>query len=408
MPVEWFIRINLPSEPKFLRDLNINYSGLVINFRTALMLYKNRHADIVLNTSTIIIDPDLTFMSCIAPEEKKTVELSYEMFGLKGREPQWDKHPLDVSTLRDDEIQRIAKVILDFQRKFMLSGMSMNVLEFFGISAEPRSRNYILLAPYFVMTHINSAEYIVNKKLLEHAIQIKRNNEKLYAVIAIDKALLSNIDALKRIIKDYIQYSDKIDGYAIWITDFDETEEDVDSLKRFIGFLYTLKKLSKKHIINLYGGYFSLMLSKLSIIDAIVTKMCYRQRRSRCTISGGHPIEWYYFPLVKTKIDIRTVASIVQMDETLKCRCPICSGHFDEIVKKELTKPRSATRELKKHFLYVFNDEVKHVFETSLGELLDELKQNYDKAEEYIQPIGRIDHLMTWYNALTEFLELLK
>ena len=72
MPVKWFIRINLPyTEPKLLKNLNINYSGLIINFKTALMLYKNRHMDIVTNAPIVAIDPDLTFMTCMAPEEKK-------------------------------------------------------------------------------------------------------------------------------------------------------------------------------------------------------------------------------------------------------------------------------------------------------------------------------------------------
>ncbi len=409
MPVEWFIRINLPyTEPKLLKNLNINYSGLIINFKTALMLYKNRHMDIVTNAPIVAIDPDLTFMTCMAPEEKKTVEWLFDILGLREREPKWKEHPLDVSTLKDNEARRIAERALDFQREFALGGGSASVLEFFGISTEPRPRNYILLAPYFVATHIKSPEYVVNKKLLEYSIQVKKDDEKLYAVIAIDRALLGDIRALKRIIKDYIQYSDKVDGYAIWITDFDEAEEDVDSLNRFIVFLYALKKFSRKPIINLYGGYFSLILSKLSIIDGIVTKICYRQRRPRCVISGGPPIELYYFPLVKTKINIQTVASIIQKDKTLKCKCPICSKHFDEILMKELARPRSAINELKKHFLYTFNDEVKHVSETPLDTLLNGLKQNYDKAEEYIQLIGRIDHLMSWYNTLVEFLGKIK
>ena len=406
----WLIRINLPyQEPRLLESVNINYDGVVVNFKSALLLYKNRHTDILRFAPLISIDPDLTFMTCASPSDKETVMLAFNIFNLKGYKPKWDKQPLDLSALRDDMIKTIATKSIDLQREFAGGKINAVTLEFFGIRVEEVERRrprYILFAPYFVVTHIKDPEYEINKKLLEYSIQAKRDDEELYAVIALDKALLSNIDALKQVLRDYVNYSNKVDGYAVWIVDFDETEEDFDSLRMFALFTKTLKERSGKPVINLYGGYFSLLLSKLSIIDGIVTKICYRQRRSRCIVDGGPPIEQYYFSLIKTKMNIHTVALIVHEDQSLKCKCPICSKHFDEIVRKELEKPRSATNELKKHFLYAFGDEIKHVSATSLNTLLNELKQNYEKAESLISHIGYIDHLITWYNVISKLSEV--
>ena len=404
--MKWFIRIDTPGDQAVLDGLNINYEGFLMNFRTLLYFFSGiKDWKIIRYARTIAIDLDLTFLTCFPPK-RRTVEKALRKLGIEDK-VEGTNSPSISSTLEGGDLSLIAIKALEFQREFVQGRMDQNLADFFEIELPPSNqRDYILVAPYFVIPNISSPEYKANLELMRYALENKQEDEKLYAVIALDRTLLSKPYELIRIIKDY--GTSDVDGYLFWITDFDETEEGALELEMQAAFLHLVKEETQRPIINLYGNYFSILLSKLGIIDGVVSNICRRQIHRRCpSLEGGPPSELYYHTLVKNKIDKGLAAVLMNERPELRCECPVCKLYLDRLLAGKLEGSERTL--LKQHFLYSMDKEIKHVLNSTFDDLLEELKENYNIALEFgINTIHDIDYMMRWYETLIRVREGMK
>lgn len=398
---KWLVRISVSYEYNLLKDIKRSIDGVVVDPGLAFEFentVKGLYADILrLESTVVMIDPNLTPLTC--PPSRKWVEDALNLIGFKQHKP-----PLDISTLTDEKvIDNIAKSVIGFQRKFIPDAANRRILEFFEVEMPrpEKKTNYVLLAPYFAITDIDDLRHYVNLKLLEYSIRYKRENEQLYAVIAFSKKLLYDEDAIKKLINNYSRYNKDVDGYAIWIVDFEEISENESMLDRYVQFLKMLKQeIDNKPVINLYGDYFSLLLARLSLLDGIVIRVCYRQTRSLCPSEEGGPGQKkYYLRLIKKKVSVETAAKLMKLEKDLfGCNCPICQSKGHDIVNAKITK----ITELKKHFLYAFSAEVEHVANSGIKDLLNELIQHYKVAKQYEAILESVEHLNKWHNVISK------
>ncbi len=385
--IKWFIRIMTRKDEEVVSNVKVGYFGKVFDLRTAVYFENFAHISAE-KVKYVLIDPDLSFTRCWSASEKRSVKKFFKKTTLLDIHPELEKDMLKLKYLDAQTIETIVRKVLDFQRTIPVTSLSLRTLRtFFGLPEESveETELYAILAPYFTISNVGGVWYKINLELLKTAIKYKKSEEKLYAVIAISRDILDDKHAIQKIISDYALKG--IDGYAIWIVDFDEID-NASQIHEFKEFVLELKRLGKP-ILNLYGGYYSLLLSKLGLFEGIVTKVCYKQRRIPCQV-GGPARENYYFPPVKNKIPLHIASYIIQDKPDYACSCPICKG--GQIVKIQMSN-----EDLKKHFLYAFENEIKAVENKTLGEVLHQLLKD---AEE-LRLIINVEHLYKWYDSLT-------
>ncbi len=386
--IKWFIRVMTTRDENIINAVNINYFGKVFDLRTS-MYFKNFVVEAIRKTMYTLIDADITFTKCWKASEKRSVKKFFEKTGLVKIQPSLEEDSLKLEYINSQVINAIVDEVLKFQRDIVAQTTQFGHLrKFFELpeESEGKTKLYAIVAPYFAVNSVKEDWYEVNLDLLRTSIKRKEPEEKLYAAIAIHRNILGDSSAIRKIIDDYSL--GHIDGYAIWIVEFDEIE-NASHIKEFKNFIYKLSEL-KKPILNLYGGYYSLLLSKLGVLEGIVTKICYKQKRIPCQ-SGGPARENYYFLPIKNKISPQLAGSIIHRNTSYLCDCPVCNKFMKGYGILDMS-----TEDLKKHFLYAFKNEVNNVMMHSLKTLLHQLKEN---TEEFASLLD-VEYMNEWYDSL--------
>jgi hypothetical protein len=123
-----------------------------------------------------------------------------------------------------------------------------------------------LIAPYFYLNSSDrdfSAWLDINIAFLDSAViqaREKFDGIPVFAQIVINKEILLKKELLEKITKAYNRCI--CSGLTFWVDDFDEHEVDAMLLEGFINFL---SGLQGKPIYNMYGGYFSILLTHRQI-----------------------------------------------------------------------------------------------------------------------------------------------
>jgi len=202
---------------------------------------------------------------------------------------------------------------------------------------------HIIVAPYFYMTSNTIDDWIeVNIKCASESknISFARNGKVEFAIqIVISRELLANRDKLNLLIDRYKSVNPN--KFLIWIDSFSEQEASEEELNNYV---YYIKELGKAApVINLYGGYFSVMLYKckaLGCLKGVSHGLEYGESRGVVPVGGGIPTAKYYFPILHTRLSfrdalraIRAVGGMNSVSEFYKnvCDCKMCKS----IIKRD-------------------------------------------------------------------------
>ena len=121
-------------------------------------------------------------------------------------------------------------------------------------------------------------------------------NIPVFAQIVISKNVLSSSDCMKKVASAYDKAG--VDGFTIWVDDFDETKASPKMLQEFVEFLKELP--DGKPVYNMYGSYFSVLLThaEINLLDGVSHGIEYGESRSVYPVGGGIPTsKYYYMPL---------------------------------------------------------------------------------------------------------------
>lgn len=211
-----------------------------------------------------------------------------------------------------------------------------------------------LIAPYFYLDKHLESWLDVNIKCLQDAISM-RDGKNIAAEIVISKEILSSTKKIDSIVAQYSQFKNKLNSILVWIDNFNETTESPESLSAFVDFLNKLSPIAP--VINLYGGYFSVVLGRYGIVPNLVGVshgLEYGETRSVVPVGGGLPIAKFYLPSLHLRLPSRDAYRAVREYGALSdkkvfykeiCDCKECQGiikkpdvDFDLYLKsKELT-----------------------------------------------------------------------
>lgn len=280
-------------------------------------------------------------------------------------------------------------------------------------------RPHAIIPPYFYFNNTVGEAYNKSVYAANFAKDHGSSSTNIYPCICMDRQLLLDKEGLSKIANDFKQFK----GIIMWIDDFDETEASLQELASFNEFVKIIRS-SKNEIINLFGGYFSLLLN-YSGLTHLSCGICYSRSRKVSSVAGGGgmPIR-YYEPHLKIKLPVGEVFKLYSDNPQLfTCDCPICSEYAEKASQnkdKESLEPilknfligdeATGTRGLidwqnsRYHFLYTQKKEQTVLARQSKDISISNVEETYNQLKMQIQPIRygirQLEYLKRWSDSL--------
>jgi hypothetical protein len=280
---------------------------------------------------------------------------------------------------------------------------------------EPGCVPYALIPPYFYFGSVVGNPY--SKTL--YAAQFARDSSlgkqyRIYPSLCMDAAVLGDNDQLQKITADFKGYP----GILVWINDFDETKAPEPQLINFAKFVKAMSSQGSE-VINMYGGYFSLMQSYVGM-SKLSCGICYsRFKDTQSQASGGGLPLRYYEPHLKTKLTNDLMLRLYSaIPELFSCECPVCSPYVqklkqagnkesrEQLLLEFFGTPEGGIVDWEKsrlHFLYCQKNEQEQLRKKTIKQALSDLRDTHALLErKKFDPFtyGSYDHLITWANCL--------
>jgi hypothetical protein len=186
-------------------------------------------------------------------------------------------------------------------------------------------------------------------------------------VLGLSRDYFSSQSDLDHIVREYSKVD--LDGYLVWITDFKDWEEDSEVLKTFAGFVHDLSEKAKgREIINLFGGYFSVVLAARGLLGASVQGVGIAEFRDPF-VSGGGFAKRYYMPISHRFVSVDLADDLRDADQKVfSCSCTKCG--ID-------TRPGSmSVQALAEHFVQVRTREFQRAASMTAKAIADELNRD--------------------------------
>ncbi|WP_457608048.1 hypothetical protein [Nitratifractor sp.] len=418
-----FIRYGTNSEKQHIKKFLEDYSGIVIN-ANMISMYAGSISDFLYDTKKeYFIDPlthafahNLGFIINKDGDIKKSILKLSEYYGIRDIIEK-QRRPLKHKDFENNSfINTFFENVTNFQQNIIHDNLDDEYKELIDFLGEKKEPSYII-APYFYMDRLNYHTWRkINFKFLEIA-----SEKKYYSQVVIDKHLLSDKD----FIYELVNLINKTEGVFYWIDNFDETKATKEELKNLLNFIDNIEVFK----VNLYGGYFSVLLKQRGL-DGVIHGLEYGESRDVVPVGGGIPVAKYYFSQIKKRLKAEDVIEILHAKKINNsalfhsqiCSCDICSQiegqTLHEVVQSFISiyattktmKHGNRTREYPiteskinslYHYLYKKNEEFAEVQSQDLNHLLEKLDHAYREYEGNFSD-NFLDYLKTWQEVLSE------
>lgn len=211
---------------------------------------------------------------------------------------------IDAQCMENDSTQRrLCEEVIEFQLHGLTASLEKDeMMDYLQYESDIKAQSILkslepvwIVAPYFYLDADDETWLEINISLCEIMCQLKIEKEieqPIMAQLLLSKEVLTSKDALRKVVERYSQLP--CDGYLIWVDDFDEIQSRQEELQ---GFLQLLKGLEGKSKYNMYGGFFSIMLTsrEIGLLDGVSHGLEYGEARKSFPFGGGIPSSKYYF-----------------------------------------------------------------------------------------------------------------
>lgn len=308
----------------------------------------------------------------------------------------------------------------------------------------PQLHPKFLIAPYFYINadDIDVKEWIdLNIKFADKAISLSGenfNNCPIFAQLTINKNIFQDNELLLYIINEYNKLN--LAGLTIWVDDLNEHEATADEL---YSFTMLLKNLKCKTKYNMYGGYFSIMLThkEIGLLNGVSHGLEYGESRKVYPVGGGLPVSKYYFFPIHKRMDFTDSfymlegvgvinSSALDWGDTSRyynqiCKCDQCktvlkseminfiefeSREFYDVKRKnQVLRRKKASSDTKQNCLYHYllckMREFKSIEKDKLEELNGNLLTQYDtfKRSSVLLKDDNLEYLKIWNSILKDY-----
>lgn len=301
-------------------------------------------------------------------------------------------------------VQELTARVLSFQTSLIkktVSGLSL----FFKKKPQEKMGLQFVVAPYFFFDSLSDPWYRISLEMARRAVKLK-GEYPVFATLCTTRQFLAKDENIKTVVKDFD--FNGLDGFLIWIDNMKEEDEETALFGNILKLVKYLSSNTRK-VINLYGGYFSI-LAFFWGMSAHVSGVCYRDSRSfsELPIYGGPPggpVPRYYIPRFRTKVPLDDAIRLLQQFPELKCDCDICSGNVTAYAPD--TERSFARFIMNKHFLCCRKREREETIDANSNKLFEALNGEFTRYKKF-EEILPISHLARWYSAIQDNASLYK
>lgn len=363
-------------------------------------------------------------------EIKKSIKQLIDHYGAPVKSVLNDT-PIKPDDLNDQDVfSSFCERVLDFQYTLVTRHIKENDLEKYIVYAtdddptiEERLKPKFLIAPYFFLSYEDGyyASWLdINIRMVSEAknISAKRyNNCRVFCQLVISKELLRNPYQIDSIAAKYAGLD--CDGITIWVDDFSEFNASNEEIE---GFIRLLKGLKGKPVYNMYGGYFSILLTHkdICLLTGVSHGLEYGESRKVYPVGGGVPVSKYYFYPLHQRLDFKDAYGLMANTGVIDsnasdwgnsneyfrsiCGCDHCKNiisntmidfikfesiGFYEVNRKNTTiRRKKATGDTKENCLYHFLLCKKQEFSTVARRSISYLLAELDKKMELYKACG--------------------
>ena len=309
-----------------------------------------------------------------------------------------DSGPINVATLTPAQIRQMVEGVVAFQENFVTQSQE-KIDKYLSLIGENRFTPHPpcwIVPPYFYTSDIGDTVYEKSLSAAHAATSVTSPGYRINPVVCFRMGSLAENSA-ERIASDYSDFG----RCLLFAKDFREHSADVDQLHAWLDLLV---RLSRERIqpFTLYGGFFSIVGHKLQLAG-ISHGLGYGEYRDPLSPMGGPPPDRYYIPKLHRFYEIGEADSILSRPgaEFLRCDCQICSSarHGGRGAIIELTRS-----ERLRHFLISRHGEVRYVQDTTLAEILNDLRETIATFQRNLRAlVDRIGHLENWSATVEQF-----
>ncbi len=347
-----------------------------------------------------------------------------------------------------DTLNTFCENVLRFQYSLVEKHIQDNDLakyiEYVSKSDLPQLHPKFLIAPYFYIDadDPDSLAWLeLNIKFISKAINLSAeqfNGCDIFGQLTINKNIFRNKSLLNKIIDAYNNLQMK--GLTIWVDDLNEHEATFDDLQSFVTLL---NRLNCKEKYNMYGGYFSILLThkNIQLLNGVSHGLEYGESRKVYPVGGGLPVSKYYFPPIHKRMDFTDAFYLLNESGIIDsntptwgdtsayykqiCNCNQCrtvlksemsnfiefeSREFYEINRKnQVLRRKKASSDTKQNCLYHFllckMREFKTVNDEDLKTLYSDLLEKYEKYNKYVFLLkdNSLEFLRIWGSIIEKY-----
>lgn len=417
------------------------YQGVVINANMAAYAPAGLAAFLLEKTATAtyIIDP-LTHAFQHPPEvvcnpegePKSSIRALAEAYGepvasLIGERPLLPKDLTDHNLLVAFT-ERCVEFQLNHLRSFMKDADAAKYLDDNEIRPP-----YAVVAPYFFLTETTYSDWLpicIDAAKHTRAKVGAGDGPKAFTAIVVSQGILTDEPAQKAISDGFGSAS--LDGYLLWVDNLDEKSASKTELAGLLKLARRLRANGKREVINLHGGYFSILAAGVlgkSALSGVTHAPEFGEFRSVVPVGGGIPIARYYVPDLHARMRYRDALRMFTAKKWLNsatvfhdeiCACDKCKEVlandtanftlFGESTVKSVRRKHGIARiefpttEAKRRCLchYLQRKRVEYQFAATASDtqLLSELDSGIEAYQD-VAGLEGVAHLQRWKDTLT-------
>jgi len=261
-----------------------------------------------------------------------------------------------VSKILDYQRTRLPNLSAEAQALLMLSGKAE------ALEIKPPE---FLVAPYVI---INDAQSLNATKLLARiSLEERKTGERVFVCVALARNLFTNLTEVHHVVDELRGL--KPDGFLVWACDFEENREDSIVLEAFETLCHDLGAIGKgTQVINLFGGYYSVVLSARKLLSGSVQGIGMSEYRDPFTVGGGGR-KRYYIPKPHRLVGVDRALDLYNTSRDLFwCGCEDCNAGGN---------PKNMTvAQLTRHAIRMRVKEFKDASASSIQGIIQDLESN--------------------------------